>query len=148
MSDPFVVFMDTYVPTYGLTEAFERWLLKQEMEGTGPYVIPDLESFTDTSGTFISGRKAWREHLARSGAEELSRSDLQGLAERQAARVSNQRERVRKLEKEAKISHPQKLIEPAESSQTARRVLERLHGRPTPDRKTLIQIAIEERKRK
>ena len=142
MSDPFAYFMEVWVPSVGLNEAFSSWQLKDAVHEAA-YVVPDIEAFRDTTGTEITGRRAWKEHLKRMGAEEFSRMDLARATEERFRKVQAQRRKP-----STEITHPDKPIQPAEPSATTRRVLERLHGRPAPDRKTLIQIAIEERTRK
>ena len=142
MSDPFARFMEMWAPSCGVDEAFSCWLMK-EQEREAPYVIPDIEPFKDTSGKYITGRKSWREHLVRTGTIELGHSDLKRQTELHEARKDAYRSRPVEAPVRANV-----IQNTAEPSKTAIRVMERLHGRPPPDRKTLIQIAIEERTRK
>lgn len=107
---------------------------------TGHIVQDDIHSFQDTTGAIIGGRRQWREHLRRLGAEEFGRSDLQSSMERQVARLETWR-----AANLPDASSPQ--LKSVERSKAACRLLERLDGRPAPDRKTLIKMAIEERQR-
>ena len=147
MIDPFVKFMDLYAPSCGLDEAFRSWLIKNE-EHCAPYVVPDFAPFRDTSGKFIDGRVAWREHLRSTGTQELGRGELMLQTERHQQAKENYRQRMVIATRE---SQPQAIPQEAfqtEPSRTTRRVMERLQGRPMPDRPTLIKIAMEERLRK
>lgn len=50
-----------------------------EPQDGGLMVIPDFEPFTDNTGTYIGGRRQWREHLQSRGLNELSRDDVMNL---------------------------------------------------------------------
>lgn len=147
MNDPFAEFMDIYAPSCGVGEAFRSWLIKDAQQ-QAPYVIPDIEPFKDTSGKHISGRSAWREHLRSTGTQELGHTDLQMLTERHGKAKQVYQERMEKAEREAPAMTTPDSAKPVAPSKTAQRVMERLYGRPMPDRQTLIKIAIEERMRK
>lgn len=147
MNDPFAYFMDVYAPSCGVSEAFRSWCIKSEQQ-QAPYVIPDIEPFVDTSGKFIAGRNAWREHLRSTGAQELGHSDLKKQVERHEAAKQAHREHMGIVMRSAPPIATPPSAAPVAPSASARRVMERLHGRPTPDRVTLIKIAIEERMRK
>ena len=147
MIDPFAQFMELYVPSCGLDEAFRAWCIKNE-ENCAPYVMPDIAPFRDTSGKFIDGRVAWREHLRSTGTQELGRCELMLQTERHQQAKENYR---RRMDAATRASPPQSIPQEAfktEPSRTTRRVMERLQGRPMPDRPTLIKIAMEERLRK
>ena len=147
MSDPFAYFMDVYAPSCGIQEAFRSWLIKNQRQ-EAPYVIPDIEPFVDTSGKYISGRSSWKNHLRSTGTQEFGHADLAKLTERHELAKVDYKRRMETASREAPaIPIPEHAI-PAEPSMVARRVMERLHGRPMPDRQTLIKIAIEERIRK
>lgn len=147
MSDPFAYFMDVYVPSCGLEEAFRSWLIKNEQH-EAPYIMPDIEPFKDTSGKFITGRSAWREHLRETGAQEFGHADLKKQRERHEEAKHAYRERISHATREAPVMAISESVRPVALSNTAIRVMNRLHDRPTPDRQTLIKIAIEERIRK
>lgn len=147
MNDPFLQFMDTYVPSCGIEEAFRSWLIKDESRHV-PFVIPDIESFRDTSGKVIAGRREWREHLASTGTFEMGHADLKTLTERHQKAKLVYRERMANATKAAPPQSIPRNAKPVEPSSAAQRVMERLHGRPTPDRPTIIKIAMEERMRK
>ena len=147
MSDPFARFMEMWVPSVGLEDAFQSWLLKQERH-QAHYVFDDLDPFRDTTGVYISGRRAWREHLKATGTTEFGHRDLARETERRIAAYQNRREYRERASREAPVVPISREATPVGESRTTARVMERLHGRPTPDRPTLIKIAIEERMRK
>ena len=144
--DPFAYFMDVYAPSCGIEEAFRSWLIKTERQ-EAPYVMPDIEPFKDTSGKYISGRAAWREHLHSTGTQELGHSDLRAQTERHEAAKQAYRERMDAATRAAPAMQVSEHAKPVQPSDAAKRVMNRLHGRPAPDRQTLIKIAIEERMR-
>ena len=147
--DPFAQFMDIYAPSCGVEEAFRSWLIKTGQEGQeAPYVIPDIEPFRDTSGKQITGRRAWREHLRSTGTQEMGHADLKAATERHEVSKQAYRERMGRATSEAPVMATPATAVPVVPSRTSQRVMERLYGRPTPDRQTLIKIAIEERMRK
>jgi len=141
--DPFAAFMGHWEPTCGFAEAYAAWCAKRESFATA-YVVPDLEPWRDTSGKLITGRRAWREHLRALGLEEYGHGDLKAATERFAAK------QARKQALGPLPSAPVDVMKarPSEPSRAARRLQERLYGRPEPDRRTLIGMAIEERTRK
>jgi hypothetical protein len=145
VNDPFASFMAHWIPTLGNEEAFAAWVAKDE-ERTAAYVLPDFEPFKDTTGKVITGRRAWREHLAATGAVELGHSDLEKSRDSWTKRKAGLQARRDAASAVAPAVDP-KDARPVAPSDAARRVMARLHGRPAPDRKTLIQIAIEERRR-
>jgi hypothetical protein len=147
MTDPFAYFMDVYAPSCGVEEAFRSWLIKNEQH-EAPYVMPDIEPFKDTSGKEITGRAAWREHLRATGTQEMGHADLKAATERHAAARREHWDRLNRAAREAPAVAMPERAAPVEPSRAAQRVMERLHGRPMPDRPTLIKIAIEERMRK
>ncbi|MCR4300725.1 MAG: hypothetical protein NUV51_03870 [Sulfuricaulis sp.] len=147
MSDPFAQFMEMWVPSVGIENAFESWGLKQEERGAH-YVMPDIEPFRDPSGAYISGRRAWREYLKSTGTTELGHGDLQRQTERRISEFQDRKGRLERASRLAPVSPIPQQAAPVGPSRTAARVMERLHGRPAPDRPTLIKIAIEERMRK
>lgn len=147
MSDPFGYFMDVYAPSCGIEEAFRSWLIKDEQQQV-PYVVPDIKPFRDTSGKQISGRSAWREHLRSTGTHEMGHADLKTATEHHEIAKQAYRERMEHATREAPPMPIHASAVPVAPSGTAQRVMERLHGRPVPDRHTLIKIVIEERMRK
>ena len=148
-NDPFAQFMDLWAPSVGVEDAFHSWGIKEEQQESA-YVMPDIEPFRATSGRYISGRSAWREHLARTGNVEMGHADLKRATENHEKRKAREKEsltRAQKLGVQAKHVPFEQPV-PQERSRMSVRVAERLHGRPAPDRKTLIKIALEEGRRK
>lgn len=43
------------------------------------HVMPDIAPFTDNTGTYIAGRRQWREHLKNNNLNELSREDVANM---------------------------------------------------------------------
>ena len=147
MSDPFGQFMDLWAPSVGVSDAFLSWQIK-DAEQVAPFIAPDFEPFRDTSGKHISGRRSWREHLASTGTQELGHADLKRMTERHTALKQAHRVRMDRATREAPPMAADFTTAPVEPSRTAARVAERLHGRPAPDRRTLIKISMEERMRR
>lgn len=46
---------------------------------SGVMVMPDIEPFVDNTGTYIGGRRQWKEHLQANNLNELSREDVMNL---------------------------------------------------------------------
>lgn len=146
MTDPFAQFMSIWVPSCGLDNAICDWQLKAEQQRP-PYIIPDLDPFLDTSGKYITGRKSWREHLRLTGTQEFSREELKAQTECHRQAKANYQKKMAEVSRIASpIGIPPNAVRI--ESRTAQRVMERLEGRPRPDRPTLIKIAMEERLRK
>jgi hypothetical protein len=146
MSDPFREYMDIWAPSVGVNEAFNSWLQKSGLT-TSAYVVGDIQPFMDTSGKYIEGRAAWREHLAATGSVEFGHSDLRKSAEEWTKKNGEAKARAATASKLAPAVDS-KDARPVAPSEASRRVMARLHGRAAPDRKTLIQIAMEERGRR
>mgnify|MGYP001612888036 CR=1 FL=1 len=149
MSDPFAYYMDHWTPTLGVSEAFASWLIKAQPNQRAlrdmPFVMPDIKPFLDTSGKWIEGRAAWREHLQRLGAVELGLSDLKEATQRQIARKQAAKECLSEMVQTG-IDLTHAVVKPP--TQLAAKVAERLENRPMPDRATLIGIVVEENQRR
>lgn len=145
--DPFAQFMDFWAGSVGTEEAFMSWREKTRPHESA-YIAPDIQPFVSSSGARISGRAAWREHLNRSGAVEMGASDLKAQTERHLKAKAAHQDRMARATAAAQPVPMPAQAQPLQPSRTAARVMERLHGRPTPDRPTLIRMAIEERLRK
>ena len=144
--DPFALYMDHWAPSVGSLDAFMSWLTKERASQWSFYVMPDLTPFRDTTGVVIESRAKYREHLKRVGGFELGPSDVAQLTARHQERKTAHAEKMRRASSAAPVVDAAPL-RPVQSAISAR-VAERLHGRPTPDRKTLINIAIEEATRR
>ena len=147
MNDPFREFMGLWAPSVGVSNAFESWLIKDTQQ-VAPWITSDIDPFMDTSGKFISGRRTWREHLASTGTQEMGQADLKVQTERHVALKQAHKARMDHAVREAPPMSANVMAMPSEPSRASIRVAERLHGRPMPDRPTLIKIAMEERFRK
>ena len=114
-----------------------------------PHIIPDIEPFRDTTGTFIAGRRAWREHLRSGGMQEMGHSDARAFEAAHAKRRAQHAERMARSQAAVAAAPQTDVVEGRrDRPRIAAEVLNRLHGRPTPDRKTLIKIALEEAHRR
>lgn len=112
------------------------------------YVQDDIKEFHSPDGARISGRRQWKEHLKRTGTVEMGHSDMRA----QQANWQKRREAfAQKVSSGGKFVAPAEPpsgeIRPMERSRVSSEVANRLDGRPAPDRKTLIKIALEEARR-
>lgn len=113
------------------------------------YVQDDVKEFRSPDGAVISGRTQWREHLKRTDCVEMGHSDMKAAQRNWNKRQDAQRERVARGEKYVREAEPPNgEIRPMERSRIGAEVANRLYNRPTPDRKTMIKIALEEAKRR
>lgn len=120
----------------------------EPVENHAPLVIPDFAPFKDTTGTVIRGRAHWREHVRAHGGEEMGHSDIRSQQASHAKRTEAYRERMGKATAAAQpVSGVDIMGARRESPRIAQAVANRLHDRPTPDRKTIIKIALEEARR-
>lgn len=112
-------------------------------------VMPDLEPFRGSDGTFITSRQHWREHLKQTDTVEMGHSDIKGATEKWNKRKAAFQEKV--------SSHGQAVAEhtgpmpsldkPQESSRLSVELANKLHGRPTPGRKEMILLALDTQRR-
>ncbi len=112
------------------------------------YVQPDIPGFMANTGTFVEGKVAWREHLKERGCEETSIDEVKARGVAWQKRKEAFREKLKdaaKLAPQREI--PETYDQVAQRPRIAAEVLNRLHGRPAPDRKTLIKITLETAKR-
>lgn len=112
------------------------------------HVIADIAPFTDTTGALIRGRAHWREHLKATGTQELGHSDIAAQQREHAKRREAHQARMSAAAAQVREAPQSAVLEArVEHSRIAANVANRLHGRPQPDRKTLIKIALQEAKR-
>ncbi len=115
----------------------------------GHYVIPDINPFVSNDGTPIKGRAHWRDHLKATGGVELGHSDVKAMQSQHAKKKSAHQERLNKAHQFVRANSDVRVTEAkVDRSRIAVDVANRLHGRPMPERKTLIRIALEEARRK
>jgi len=115
-----------------------------------PYVIPDIQPFTDNTGTHIGGRAQWRDHLKRNNLAEFGVSDIEYQQSLHEKRRREAIERVQKMQSE--IVGKWTETTPLPESEPVRnrlwcKVAERIEGREPPTRKQLIRITLEELRR-
>jgi len=111
------------------------------------HVMPDFEPFVDSTGTLITGRAHWREHVRRHDAVEMGASDLQAGTAAWDKRKAAAQERYSKAAKNAKPVELKGEPRPIQPSRLSIEIANRLHNRPAPDRKTLVQLALSESRR-
>ena len=111
------------------------------------HIIPDIEPFKANDGAVINGRAHWRNHLKATGTVEMGHSDVRSMEAAHARKKAAHQERLRTSAAKA-VSRDVPVVDArVDHSRIAARVAERLEGRPVPERKTLIKIALEEARR-
>jgi hypothetical protein len=115
------------------------------------YVQDDIQEFRSPDGAMIGGKRQWREHLKRTGTMEMGHSDVRASQEKWQKRKEAHHEKIAKAGKmgvqQVETKEGGDDIRPAERSRINCEVLNRLEGRPAPDRKTLIKLALETARR-
>lgn len=125
------------------------WRGEQEQRGESAYVQPDIAPFMANTGEFISGRVAWRRHLEKVGGIEMGAADIAAQKRQWDQRKAAHRERLAKAGdkiKQVPVSEG-KPISPQQYTRLQSEILNRLHGRPVPERKQLIKMTLDEAKR-
>lgn len=113
------------------------------------HVMPDIEPFKANDGAEIKGRAHWREHLKATGALEMGHADVASAQAAHERKREAHRERLQNASRiAAEAPHANVLTDHSGRSSIAVNVLNRLHGRPMPDRKTIIKIGLEEARRR
>jgi hypothetical protein len=109
------------------------------------YVQGDLEEFRNTDGTMIGGRRQWREHLKSTDTIEMTAKDLQLSRERWNSRKADFQDRIRPSEKSGvrPVNVDVMSAPDPQASLIQREVMNRLDGRPTPERKMLIKMTLD-----
>ena len=111
-------------------------------------VIPDIDPFMSPDGQYITGRGAWREHLKRTDSIEMGHSDVKAAQEGWAKRKAAHIERLKhSAETVRDVSHETGEVKPFKRSNLNVEIANRLHGRPTPERKELIKLSLDLAKR-
>ncbi len=109
------------------------------------FVQPDLVEFQSPDGAHIAGRRQWRDHLKATGCVETSPADIRKSQQNWNKKQAAFRERLKPAEKfgvresRADISDMPDYVRSRVNSEIANR----LDGRPTPDRKTLIKLTLD-----
>ncbi len=100
-------------------------------------------------GKHISGKKQWREHLARTGAVEMGHSDIAATKTKWDKRKAAFAEDLAKAPKDVGPVDREVINTPDyQRSRLNNEIKNRLEGRPTPDRITLLKLVMEEARRK
>lgn len=111
------------------------------------HIIPDIEPFKANDGAVIRGRSHWREHLKMTSTVELGHSDVRAMEATHARKKIEHQTRLRSAAEAAKPVDTPVMEAKVDHARITARVMERLEGRPTPPRKELIKIALEEARR-
>lgn len=112
------------------------------------HVIPDIEPFMSPDGKFITGRRAWREHLKATDSIEMGHSDMKAAQAQWGKRKEAFRERLRGSAEAVKAAENAPTeIRPVQMSRLNAELANRLHGRPVPPRKELVKMTLDLAKR-
>ncbi len=107
------------------------------------YIQPDLAEFQSPDGARIGGRAQWKEHLKVTGSIEMGHADIQAQSEKWEQKKAKNRERLSRNTGDVRPAVIPEDVQPTERSRLSAEMLNRLDGRPVPDRKTLIQLTRE-----
>lgn len=127
-----------------------KWVPANEaayVASVGPTVMGDIAPFNCPDGAHISGRSAWREHLKRTDTIELNHSDMTAMRETWNKRQSAHRERLKGSAEAVMDASKPGEIHPFQRSNLNVEIANRLHNRPTPERKELIKLTLDLAKR-
>lgn len=111
------------------------------------FVMGDVD-FVANDGTHIKSRSHWRDHLKQTNAIEMGMSDIKSAEASFAKRKEAHQARLSNPKGVTPANVPYRDGQEVRRSRIAANVLNRLDGRPTPDRKTVIKIALEEARRR
>jgi hypothetical protein len=117
---------------------------------SGPFVMPDITPFKSPDGAYITGRRAWREHLKVTNSIEMSHSDVKAAQAQWAKRKEAHKDRLKGSEQciaDAEKYAPKGEVRPYQMSRLNVEMANRLHGRPTPERKEMIKLTLDTAKR-
>lgn len=116
---------------------------KREVKKDVHFVQPDLTEFRNNDGAHIGGRRQYREHLKATNTVELGKSDMVSMRENWSKRKEKFQERLSNPRGKSQDIQPQGETRVLDGGRIQREVANRLHNRPAPDRKTLIQITLQ-----
>ncbi len=109
------------------------------------YVIDDIPAFKANTGARIEGRRQWREHLKERNCEELGHADVKARGEawqKRKAAAEAKKAAIAKYAPPVEVTEAQ-FEQPMQRSRLHAEVLNRLEGKPQPDRKTLIKLTLD-----
>lgn len=118
---------------------------KERVTDGAHFVQGDIPEFRSTDGAVISGRRQWRDHLKESGCIEMGLSDMMAQKDRWDSRKSSFQSKIAGAAQQQvrEVAPPSGEIREIDRTRQTAEVLNRLEGRPAPDRKTLIKLNIE-----
>lgn len=115
----------------------------ENLETRAPSVMADIQGFRSPDGKWIEGRTEWREHLNVTGTIEMGHSDIQAQSEKWNQKKAKHQERLNRNTGDVRPAEMRSDDRPVDRSRVTTEMLNRLDGRPTPDRKTLIKLTLE-----
>lgn len=124
--------------------AYERG---QEPPPEALHVIGDIAPFMSPDGTFIEGKRAWREHLKATDSVEMSHADIKYAQNEWAKRKAANAERLRGAAGLVREFDAPGEVREVRRSNLNVEMAQKLHGRPPPDRKEMIKMTLEVAKR-
>lgn len=107
------------------------------------FVQPDLAEFRNNDGAHIAGRRQYREHLKATDTVELGASDVNAMKESWNKRQEKFQERLTNPRGKSRDVQPEGEVRRLDGGRIQQEVANRLHNRPAPDRKTLIQLTLQ-----
>ncbi len=129
------------IKKYIFDEKQKKFVERVRKSSSIHFVQPDFEEH--------GGRTKFREYLKRKGCIEMGRSDIASAQEKWNQRQSDHAAKIKKPNQFVReVDPPSGEIRQIERSQIQAAVMNRLEGRPAPDRKTLIKIGLEEARRR
>ena len=109
------------------------------------YVIDDIPAFVANTGAHIEGKRQWREHLKERGCEELGHADVKARGESWQKRkdaFASKKAAIAKYAPPVEVRESE-FEQPMQRSRLHAEVLNRLEGKPAPDRKTLLKLTLD-----
>tara|TARA_R110000868_G_scaffold176513_4_gene414244 strand:- start:373 stop:801 length:429 start_codon:yes stop_codon:yes gene_type:complete len=126
----------------------EVYELGSQPQPSTHHVMGDIEPFRSPDGAVIMGRRQWREHLKATDSIEMNHADVKSAQENWNKRKQAHAEKLQGSEKTiSALTHPITEVRESRRSDLNVEMANRLHGRPPPDRKTLIKLTLEQAKR-
>lgn len=112
-------------------------------------VMPDFQPFIANDGTVIKGRRQWREHLRNTDGVEMGHGDIKRQTDNWNRRQAAHREKLARHENVVKDATPvvAQNFDPTPRSRLSAEVANRLHGKPPPTRREVLNLAIELKQR-
>lgn len=121
-----------------------------ERASKSAFVMPDIAPFKSPDGAYITGRRAWREHLKNTDSIEMGHAEVKAAQSEWQKKKAAHRERLKGSEKciaDAEKYMPKGEVKPYQPSRLNVEMANRLHGRPMPERKEMLKLTLDVAKR-